>query len=186
MGIPVMQDHAGSAGPQHDKRSDAAAENLRFAVTDHQETIRATDVKAEVVGILLTVLFGVAEWKGHLSTSGISQCVNTVAALSALIAVACVGRVLWPRSDPWRDVPLGEYTPTRVLYPLKAAPPGQHVKSRAELAAGTDWVCELTYELAKLAIIRDAKKFWFRAALVLSAVTLVAVAIGLFFPAGKG
>jgi hypothetical protein len=171
--------------PTDSAAAETASENLRFAITDHQETIRATDIKAEVAGILLTVLVAISAWKGDFATTGACYWINTVAALAALAAVACVGRVLWPRSDPWKNVPLGNYAPSRVLYPANALPPGQNIKSRADLAVATDWVSELTYELAKLAFIRDAKRWWFRAALSLGSITLLADAIGLFvLPAG--
>jgi hypothetical protein len=169
--------------PTDSAAAETASENLRFAITDHQETIRATDIKAEVVGILLTALVTILVWKGGFAAGGACHWINTAAALSALAAVGCVGRVLWPRSDPWKDVVLGEYTPTRVLYPSKDFPPGHNIKSRADLAVGTEWVCELTYELAKLAVIRDSKRGWFQAALLLGGITVLAIALGLFFPA---
>jgi hypothetical protein len=180
------EDASAMDDPTDSATVETALENLKFAITDHQETIRATDVKAEVVAILLTVLVAISVWKGGFAATGACHWINTAAALAALAAVGCVGRVLWPRSDPWKNVPLGNYTPTRVLYPSKAFPPGDTIKSRADLAVGTDWLCELTYELIKLAFIRDAKRRWFHAALSLGAITLLAVAVGLFIPAAGG
>jgi len=164
----------------------ATAENLRFAIADHQETIRATDLKAEVVGILLTVLISILAWKGGIGVSGVGHWFNFAAVLAALAAAICVGGVLWPRADPWKKVTLGPYKPTRVLYPSKDFTPGQSIDTRAALAMGTDWVCELTYELAKLSIIRDSKTSWFRAAVLLGGFTVLTIAVGLFWPATTG
>ena len=174
-----MNIHSDSDDESHRRET---AEHLRFAITDHQETIRAIDLKSEVLGIVLTVLLAVAEWEGHISASNLRGKIGVVAAAAALVAFLLIGCVLWPRSDPWRRVLLGGYSPSRVLYPPTAKSPDNNVAARAQRALTTDWVSELTFELGKLACIRDSKRFWFRGALVLSAIAVLAVGIRLFVP----
>jgi phage baseplate assembly protein W len=41
----------------------SAAEHLRFAVSDLQQTIRGTDLKAEALGILITGLLAIAAFR---------------------------------------------------------------------------------------------------------------------------
>lgn len=162
-----------------------AIEGLRLAVADHQESIRAADLKAEVLALVLTALLAIAVGGGSASTSTLGGWLSIIAALAALIALVSVGTVLWPRSDPWRDIPLGSYMPSRVLYPGEMKAPGDHIQSQAQKAVGTDWPRELTYELAKLATISSRKRFWLRVALTVGVVSLVAVGVKLFVPAAE-
>jgi hypothetical protein len=155
---------------------DIAEENLRFAMYDHQEMIRGADLKAEVLGIFPTAVLPTVAWQGEISTSTLGGWLGIVATLSALVAFFCVGAVLWPRSDPRRDVPLGDYTPSRVLYPPLQPGPGQTVSDHTRRALHTDWPHELMYELWKISRIRSTKQKWFRCALVASGGSVVAVA----------
>ena len=156
-----------------------AEENLRFAMSDHQEMIRGADLKAEVLGIFPTAVLPTVAWQGEISTSTLSGWLGIAATLSALVAFFCVGAVLWPRSDPRRNVPLGDYSPSRVLYPPLQPGPGQTVSDHTRRALHTDWPSELMYELWKISRIRSVKQKWFRGALIMSGASVVAVAVRL-------
>lgn len=158
----------------------AASENLRFAVRDHQEMIRGADLKAEVLGIFLTATFAAVSWEGRISTASTKGWLGIVATITALAAFFCVGCTLWPRSDPWADLMLGNYTPSRVLYPQTQAIPGDTIAENVQRALTTDWPSELTYELRKISRIRLAKQTWFRVALLASGASISAVALRLF------
>jgi hypothetical protein len=160
----------------HDELEVAAAENLRFAISDHQEMIRGVDLKAEVLGILPTAVLPAVAWQGDTSTATLGGWLGIVAIVTALAACFCVGGVLWPRSDPSRVVPLGGYTPTRVLYPRAKPSPAHTVSEETQRALQTDWTSELTYELWKISGIRTAKQKWFRGALITSGAAMVTVA----------
>lgn len=163
----------------HEERAAAAAENLRFAMNDHQEMIRGADYKAEVLGIFLTAVFAAVAWQENISASTFGGWMGILATLSALAAFFCVGGVLWPRSDRWLELPLGGYTPSRALYPPVLRDPGHTVSEQAKRALHTDWPSELTYELWKISRIRAAKLKWFRAALIISGISVLAVTVQL-------
>ena len=163
----------------HDAQAVAAAENLRFAMHDHQEMIRGADYKAEVLGIFLTGVFAAVAWQDNISASSFGGWMGILATLSALAAFFSVGGVLWPRSDAWVEVPLGGYTPSRALYPPVLRGPGHTVSEQTKRALHTDWPSELTYELWKISRIRAAKLKWFRAALIMSGISVLAVTVQL-------
>jgi hypothetical protein len=159
-----------------------AAENLRFAIGDHQEIIRGTDIKAEVMAVLIGGVLTVLTLEAGISTTSWYGWLGVISVLTALCALWFVGLVLWPRSNPWRALPMGGYTPTQVLYPPGKLGPQDTVASRTAAALSTDWGSELTYELLKLASIRAAKQLWYRWALATSGASIVAAAVRLFLP----
>jgi len=167
----------------HEAAEANAAENLRFAISDHQETIRGADLKAEVLGFLISGVLTVATIEGQASTADLNGWVGIVAIIAALAALVFIGLALWPRTDPWPPVRLGTYAPSRVLYPPVNANSQRDVASAAAAAIRTPWVAELTFELAKLSGIRALKQRWFRWALTASGVAIFAVAVRLFTPA---
>lgn len=174
-----------SATPQKsayapDEKKVSAAENLRFAIADHQEIIRGSDLKAEVLGIFLTATSATIAWEGSISSLTMGGWLGIAATIATLVAFYCVGGVLWPRSDPWRDLPLGDYMPSRILYPQCDSEPGYTVREHATRALVTEWPSELAYELLKLSRIRCAKQKWFRLALIASAASVFAISVRLF------
>ena len=161
---------------------DAATENLRFAITDHQETIRGTDFKAEVLGIAVTGLLAIVTLEGAVSLSGWNGQLGIAGTLTSLAALAFVGLVLWPRTTPWKQVRLGGYKPSGVLYPPAKPDASRDVPRMTHDALAADWPSELTFELSKLAVIRGAKQMWFKWALAATGLSILAIAIRLFFP----
>ena len=153
---------------------------MRFAVGDHQEIIRGTDIKAEVMAVLIGGVLAVVTLEGGVSTKRWYGGLGIISILTALCTLGFVGLVLWPRSNPWRALAMGGYTPVQALYPSGRLGPQDTVASRAAAAISTDWVFELTYELHKLASIRAAKQLWYRCALASSAASIVAAAVRLF------
>lgn len=157
-----------------------AAESLRFAFADHQEIIRGTDIKAEVMALLVAAVVTVLTLENGISTACFRGWLGVASVVFSLVTLGFVGLVLWPRSNPWHSIPLGAYKPSGVLYPPVKLGPGESVGSRAAAALTTDWVSELTYELQKLASIRAAKQCWYRCALVAAAIAVAAAAVRLF------
>lgn len=160
----------------------AASENLRFAVNDHQEMIRGTDLKGEVLGIAITGLLTVIAFEGSVSTTCLNGWIGIGSVACSLVAFVFVGLVLWPRTDPWRAVSIRGYTPSRVMYPPAEADPARDVQCMARDAIGTNWPAELSFELAKLAVIRAAKQNCFRWALGATGLAILLVSIRLFVP----
>ena len=177
-----MPSHTHSA-PTPSHAQVAAAENLRFAVGDHQEIIRGTDIKAEVMAaVLIGGVLAIVTLEGAISTECWYGWLGVISILMALSTLAFVGIVLWPRSNPWRALAMGGYTPVQALYPPGKLGPQDTVASRATAALSTEWVFELTYELLKLASIRATKQFWYRCALATAGASIVAAAVRLFLP----
>jgi hypothetical protein len=154
---------------------------LRFAIDDHQEIIRGTDIKAEVMAVLIGGVLTVVTLEGGISLECWYGWLGVISILTALCTLGFVGLVLWPRSNPWRALVMGGYTPVQVLYPSGKLGPQDTVASRAAAALSTEWALELTYELLKLAAIRAAKQLWYRWALVTAGASIVAAAVRLFF-----
>jgi hypothetical protein len=157
-----------------------AAQHLRFALTDQQEIIRGTDVKSEVLGIWSTALLAIVVLQGAPSLSSWSGWFGCVAVICTLGAFFCVALSLWPRNDPWMEVSLGAFRPSRILFPSAAADPQRDIQRIVDNALNTDWVSELAYELSKLATIRTTKRFWVRIALALVCVAQLATGCRLF------
>jgi hypothetical protein len=69
----------------------------------------------------------------------------------ALIAITALGFVLHPMTNPFKNIALGNFTPsgTYFLSNLSSAPQNT-VTTLADRAINTDWVSELMYENMKL------------------------------------
>lgn len=161
---------------------ESAAENLRFAIGDHQETIRGTDLKAEVLGVVIAGLLGVVAFEGPVSTSGANGWMGVIAILTSLCALLFVGFVIRPRTNPWKQVRLGDYKPTGALYPPAESDAQRDIPRATHDALITDWPSELTFELSKLAAIRGAKQMWFKWALIATGASILVIAARLFVP----
>lgn len=163
-------------------RQDRRAETidcLKHALQDTQETIRAYDIKAQSLGVLLTVSIGVVNFGIAATPFLLLKILAIFASVAGLAAIWLLGQVLHPRNEPWKRIQLGTYQPAHTYYLLKPEEQGSlPVSSQSERAVQTDWVAELTYELMKVSAIRNAKHRWLLWSLRTSAVSFAAV-IGL-------
>lgn len=166
------------SAPSPDAKA-AAAENLRFAISDHQEIIRGTDIKAEVMALVVAAVLTVLTLEKEASAPAF-RCLGITSVIASLLTIGFVGLVLWPRSNPLPSVPFGNYKPSEVLYPPLKPRRGETLGSWADASLATDWVNELTYELHKLVSIRASKQRWYRCALIAAALSIIAAAVRLF------
>lgn len=172
-----MRTHVLGQGQMKNKHHDGdVMQILLHSIEDAQETIRGYDNKAEVLGVLLTLSIGVTNFS--LVNLGNTSCKYFMIAswCTALLAIIFLGLVLHPRSDLFEKIIFGGYTPKRTYYMGNInTSPTNTVSELASRIAETDWVHELTYEIMKLSLIRDYKKYWFEAALRTSGLALVMV-----------
>lgn len=149
---------------------------LRDAIEDTQLTIRAYDMKANSLGVLLTVALGITNFTLLQSGDDGTKGILIACWVAGLLAITFCGLVLHPRKNPFDGLHLGGYTPkgTYFLRDIKSSPENT-VVALAEKALATDWLLELTYENMKLSTIRDYKHGAFIAALGFSMVTLLLI-----------
>lgn len=150
---------------------------LQHAIEDAQSTIRGYDTKAEILGILLTLAIGITNYEQLTQVAACSKLLLCAAWVSCLIALVALGRVLYPKSDPFQGIGLGTYSPQGIYFLSKVTASAQNtVSALADKALQTDWVSELIYENMKLSVIRDHKHVCFVAALKLAGVALALIA----------
>lgn len=165
-----MNEHDGSTSGRGE-----VIQCLLHALTDTQETLRAYDIKAQSMGVLLTVAIGIINFNIAESSLPAFRCLAAVASCLGLCAIFALGLVLHPRDKSWMHIPLGDYVPARTYFVTNPNLRTLPVPTLADLTSSTDWLKELTYELMKLSAIREAKKIWFIRSLILSAATLLAI-----------
>ena len=134
-------------------------DSLRLALGDTQSVIRGYDQKAQVLVAVLTFAVGTigkAIEEAHPAGWLIALCVVAVT-----VAFLCCAAVLYPRAPGMKPRKPGDYSPSDTYF----LPPALVRMDLRELVArvrATDWVTELTFELQKLASVRQRKAYWFR------------------------
>ena len=163
-----------------DAKTDTAISCLKHAMEDAQETIRAYDTKAEILGILLTLAIGITNYTLFEHCTGWPKRILLSSWIVALVAIILLGLVLHPRRNPFKNIALGNYIPSGTYYlsNLSSAPQNT-VSSLADKAINTDWISELMYENMKLSAIRDHKHCWFSWALKLTGIAILLIAISI-------
>lgn len=169
-----------------DEKKDLAISCIKHAIEDTQDTIRAYDTKAEILGILLTLAIGITNYTLFEHSTG---CVKTFLLGSwsiAIVAIVVAGFVLYPKKNPFKNIALGNYIPsgTYFLTNLSTSPQNTVIKL-ADMAINTDWVSELMYENMKLSAIRDYKHTYFNWALRLSGVTIILIIVSIIILASR-
>lgn len=155
---------------------DTAISCLKHAIEDAQETIRAYDTKAEILGILLTLAIGITNFTLLEHSKGCTKWILLSSWIVALVAITVLGLVLHPKKNPFANIAHGNYTPsgTYFLTNLPSAPQNT-VSALTDKAVLTDWVSELMYENMKLSVIRDHKHRCFTLALRLTGFTILLI-----------
>ena len=151
-------------------------ESLRAAIADAQGTIHAYDGKSAALGVALTFVIGVLQWVAGGSLFSVVRVVGSIGVMAGVYTAWQIGRVLWPQSKGKRDVHTGGYVPAETFYLAGPGLKTATAKSVAEKARSVDWVAELSFELIKLAHLRENKRDRFNRALSGAGVTfLIAV-----------
>lgn len=145
------------------------------SLNEIQETIRAYDVKAEVLALVITLALGLLSqnFGDALNYCGWQIFVGIACIITGLISIAFVGLVLYPSKEPFEKIDTTDYSPQRSYY-INTDNFAAKIKvsSLLERIEKTDWKAELVYEIIKCSSIRDRKHFWFVGALRVSALTL--------------
>jgi hypothetical protein len=148
--------------------------NLRAAIADSQQIIRAYDTKGQILAAFLAVFIGAVHLALTNHPPDSAVLCGQVATLSALVGILLIGAVLFPRSDPWANVQLKEYTPTRVFHPATVQGPDITLPAYVAQVQATRWLWELSFEMLKLASIRARKRLLLKWALLVTALTVIA------------
>lgn len=151
---------------------------LLHAIDDTQGTIRAYDMKANSLGVLLTLALGLSNISLLQSPAFCTKNLLFLSLGLGLLALFTLGLVLRPVMNPVKKVNVGNYVPTKTYFvDSKSLTVEDSVDVHARRTVQTDWVAELTYEKIKLASIRSYKHSCFTWAIVLSGATLVLIAV---------
>lgn len=158
----------------------ATMECLRHAIEDTQGTIRAYDVKAEILAALLTLIVTVCSQSLFNGLNENGQLALKVSWFLCLVTIIALGAVLMPKSNLFASIKYGTFSPksTYYLHEINKSP-NSTVSDIATRALATNWIQELTYESMKLSLIRDRKYWWFTRALWISFGTLVPILVAL-------
>ncbi|MGC9562010.1 hypothetical protein [Brachymonas sp. M4Q-1] len=156
-------------------------EYLKIIIGDTQETIRAYDTKAEVLGIILTLSTAITNFGAIASINQPVSCWLKCSWIFALLATLACALVLLPRKNPFKGMMLNGYIPSGVFYLEKILQtPKSHTELKKKIAE-TQWEDELLYEAMKLSIIRESKCRWVDVALYLTTATISFILIHIVF-----
>jgi len=158
-------------------KTDTTISCLMHAIDGAQETIRAYDTKAEILGVLLTLAIGITNFTFYQHNTAYTKWILFSSWIVALIAIAILGLVLHPKKDPFKNIDRGNFTPSGTYFLTNLSSSPQNTVTRlTDKAINTDWVSELMYENMKLSAIRDYKHCWFTLALKLTGFTILLIA----------
>jgi hypothetical protein len=157
-------------------QQDTTLSCIQHSLEDAQATIKAYDVKAEVLGLLLTLAVGITNF-GFLRADDVwSKVFMYLSCILGLVALFVLGFVLVPQIKKFQQINFDGYVPSEAYFLSKVLESPQNtVPAIAKKMLSTDWVSELTYELMKLSIIREYKHKWFVRGLLWSAAAIACV-----------
>ncbi len=160
-------------------------EVLLDAINDVQETIRAFDLKAEILTGIMTLLVGMVAFAWHDQDSAALKTLDIVVIVTAFGAMGCLMAVLFPMNGPVEKVKLGGYKPAGTYYLDHKKLAAESVTDFAKKLTGVNWLEELSFELMKVSAIRQRKHDWFSratAASTLSFIALLLLCLGRYIP----
>jgi len=146
------------------------------SLNETQETIRAYDVKSEILAIVITLAIGLL---GYNFGDNLVCClwqiyVGIACIITGLISIVGVGLVLHPSKEPLGKIDTTDYSSQQSYYINTGSfTDKMKVSSFLERIEKTDWKSEIAYEILKCSSIRDRKHFWFVSSLRVSALTLL-------------
>lgn len=146
---------------------------LLGAINDAQETIRAFDLKAEILTGILTLLISLVAFVWHDTDACLLQYLDILIIIAAFLAIGCLGAVLYPANNPLGCIKNGTYIPKGVYYLSGSTLKKESVSDIAQKIANTNWNEELVFELMKVSSIRERKNHWFVWSMRISAAVFV-------------
>lgn len=150
---------------------------LQHAVADVQGTIRAYDMKANILGVILTVALGYTNFTLIQKSFPYSQLLLSACWVSGLFALAATGAVLYPMRRPIANISCGAFSSSETYFISSSSLHQSTVTEMAAKALQANWIEELTFENMKLSLIRDYKHRWFVNSLKLVFLSLVLVGV---------
>ena len=153
---------------------------LTNSLNEAQETIRAFDLKAEILALVVTLALGLLSknFGNKLDYSQLQIFIGISCVVSGLIAISLIGIVLYPSKEPFKRIDKTDFTPSRTYYVNTDSFKSKiKVSELLERIQKTDWQSELTYELLKCSTIRDRKHYWFVMSLRVAGLTLLLAVI---------
>jgi hypothetical protein len=143
---------------------------LRDSLAEAQDTVRAYDTKAQIVGVGYILALGVAgNFEALLPEASELNLLTLSVACVAILPILLFGFVLYPsRKSAEKFANQSEATPEHVLYvdPTKLG----SVKALKEAVGRCDPIIEVSFELLKVSQLRDLKRRRFLRALFSTAV----------------
>lgn len=163
-----------------DEQTKMSIERLQKIIDETQETIRAYDIKAEILAVILTLIISVINFTLLNNFSSLS-CIKYMALITILIGVSSlivVGFVLYPNKDIFKDIQTNSYKPKRTYFVnIGGTPSFNNIDVYLNEVESTDWSRELAYEVLKISLIRDRKHLSFLWALRLCGLTFVSITL---------
>ena len=153
---------------------------LLHAINDAQLVVRAYDLKAEIMALLVTTSFAIFQFVEVESSGTVISVFKYSSSLLLLVGVLFLIAVIYPVLNPWKNIKLGDFVPSGVYFINADDSPDYTVPALVAKVRAVDWVAELTYELMKITDIRDRKQNHFRwaiRAIFFSLILLVPVLI---------
>ncbi|MGH8371726.1 MAG: hypothetical protein ACRETO_03215 [Gammaproteobacteria bacterium] len=154
---------------------EAEIEVLLDAIRDVQDTIRAFDLKAEILTGILTLLVGLVAFAWQDVNTSSQRILDVVVIIAAFGAMGCLMSVLLPMANPAEKVQRGSYKPAGVYFLTKEKLKTETVSEIAKKLPDIKWREELVYELMKVSYIRQRKHHWFTLAIIVSTVSFAAL-----------
>ncbi len=146
---------------------------LRDSLTEAQETVRAYDQKAQIVGVGYIFALGVVgSFEALLPEASELNLLTVSVACVAILPILLFGFVLYPsRKSAEKFADQSEATPEHVLYvnPTKLG----SIKALKEAVGRCDPIIEVSFELLKVSQLRELKRRRFLRALFSAAVVFL-------------
>lgn len=162
-----------------DNNSDYTIPCLMHAIEDKQGTIRAYDIKAQILAGFLAIVIGFTNYEYNQRSVCYPELI-IISWMMGLTAIIILGLVLYPKKNPFEKLSLGSYVPQQSYFMHDiTSSPGNTVDVLLDKAENTNWGPELVYENMKLSVIRDRKHVLFVWALRLSGISILFVAISM-------
>jgi len=160
-----------TADPVRDRdREKIMFDSLRLAIGDTQQMIRGYDTKAQVLIAVLT--FAVGTLGRAIEEEGLALPLIGFCIVAVSIAFLCCAAVVYPRAPGMKARKAGDVA-TSDTYFLPPPMIRLELRELVERVRATDWVTELTFELQKLASVRQRKAYWFRWAFISTGATIL-------------
>lgn len=158
-------------------KSSTTIDCLLNNINETQETIRSYDTKAEILGILMTLVVGFLNYNliSDYKCDSIIMGLIAAATFVAITALALLLTVLFPSRNPAHEVDLGKFQPKNTYFVFKKPEEQFNFDVIYSRLVDTEWQKELLFELLKLSAIRDRKHKWFTRSVKAASLTLLII-----------